>query len=167
MSATISQTDHETGHQTGHVDADGFTHELDQGEAHQGDASPEQMNEPAAPVVVRRNAGFAALVGAAASAIAIAYLYRATQSAAPLDWALCGVMAAIGTIYLAHLVDARTPLLVADDLGVRIRLGRQWRGLPWDAVEAVVENRVPLLPDRSETLASSRPTAVGKYSHPA
>ena len=34
------------------------------------------------PVVVRRNAGLAALVGAGASAIAIAYLWRATQSAA-------------------------------------------------------------------------------------
>ncbi len=90
------------------------------------------------PVVVRRNAGLAALVGAGASAIAIAYLWRATQSAAPLDWALCLVMAAVAGMYLAHLVDARTPLLVADDLGVRIRLGNQWRGLPWDAVDRVV-----------------------------
>ena len=90
------------------------------------------------PVVVRRNAGLAALVGAAASAIAIAYLWRASVDGALLDWALCAVMAAIGALYLANLVDARTPLLVADDLGVRIRLGRQWRGLPWDAVERVV-----------------------------
>ncbi len=90
------------------------------------------------PVVVRRNAGLAALVGAGASAIAIAYLWRATQSAAALDWALCLVMAGIAAVYLANLVDARTPLLVADDLGVRIRLGNQWRGLPWDAVDRVV-----------------------------
>ena len=141
MSTTISQTDHQAGHEAGHeagAPDDGFSLDADEGAVNQGDAAPEQMHEPAAPVVVRRNAGFAALVGAAASAIAIAYLWRATQSAAPLDWALCGVMAAIGAIYLTHLVDARTPLLVADDLGVRIRLGRQWRGLPWDAVEAVV-----------------------------
>jgi cytoskeleton protein RodZ len=90
------------------------------------------------PVVVRRNAGLAALVGAGASATAIAYLWRATASGAPLDWVLCLVMAAIAALYLANLVDARTPLLVADDLGVRIRLGNQWRGLPWDAVERVV-----------------------------
>ena len=92
----------------------------------------------AAPVVVRRNAGLAALVGAGASAIAIAYLWRATQSAAALDWALCVVMASIAAVYLTNLVDARTPLLVADELGVRIRLGNQWRGLPWDAVDRVV-----------------------------
>ena len=97
----------------------------------------------AAPVVVRRNAGLAALVGAAASAVAIAYLWRATEAAAPWDLALCLVMATVGATYLAHLVDARTPLLVADDLGVRVRLGNQWRGLPWDAVDRVV-----LVPER-------------------
>src|SRR3954452_9051540 len=90
------------------------------------------------PVVVRRNAGLAALVGAGASAIAIAYLWRANQSSAPLDWALCLVMAGVAATFLTNLVDARTPLLVADDLGVRIRLGNQWRGLPWDAVGKVV-----------------------------
>jgi cytoskeletal protein RodZ len=101
-----------------------------------------------ATVVVRRNAGLAALIGAGASAVAIAYLWRATQSSAPLEWALCAVMAAIAACYLAQLVDARTPLLVADDLGVRIRLGNQWRGLPWDAVgEVVVHERRGLLGD--------------------
>ena len=94
--------------------------------------------EAGTPVVVRRNAGLAALVGAGASAIAIAYLWRAGTSGAPLDWALCLVMAAIAALNLTNLVDARTPLLVADDLGVRIRLGNQWRGLPWDAVDRVV-----------------------------
>ena len=90
------------------------------------------------PVVVRRNAGLAALVGAGASAVAIAYLWRASASSAPLDWALCLAMTGIAVLFLANLVDARTPLLVADDLGVRIRLGNQWRGLPWDAVDRVV-----------------------------
>jgi hypothetical protein len=100
------------------------------------------------PVVVRRNAGLAALVGAAASAIAIAYLWRATQSGAPLDWVLCLALTGIAVLYLTQLVDARTPLLVADELGVRIRLGNQWRGLPWDAVGTVhVQPRRGLLRD--------------------
>ncbi len=90
------------------------------------------------PVVVRRNAGLAAVIGAGASAIAIAYLWRASQSGALLDWALCAVMAVIAGFYLSALVDARTPLVVADDLGVRLRLGQQWRGLPWEAVERIV-----------------------------
>jgi cytoskeletal protein RodZ len=103
-----------------------------------GPGHGEESTTRPTPVVVRRNAGLAALVGAGASAIAIAYLWRATQSAAALDWALCLVMASIAAVYLTNLVDARTPLLVADELGVRIRLGNQWRGLPWDAVDRVV-----------------------------
>jgi cytoskeleton protein RodZ len=90
-----------------------------------------------APVVVRRNAGLAALIGGGASAIAIAYLWRATQSGAVSDWMLCAVMAVVAGWHLARLLDARTPLVVADALGIRIRLGHQWRGLPWDAVAEV------------------------------
>jgi cytoskeleton protein RodZ len=90
------------------------------------------------PVVVRRHAGLAALIGAAASAVAIAYLWRASQTMTALDWTLCAVMAGIAAVYLASLVDSRTPLLVADDLGVRIRLGHEWRGLPWEAIGQVI-----------------------------
>jgi cytoskeleton protein RodZ len=90
------------------------------------------------PVVVRRSAGVAALVGAAASAVAIAYLWRASQTMTVLDWTLFGVMSLIAAVYLVSLVDARTPLLVADDLGVRVRLGHEWRGLPWEAIGQVV-----------------------------
>jgi cytoskeleton protein RodZ len=89
------------------------------------------------PVLVRRNAALAAAIGAAASAIAIAYLWRAIQSGAVLDWALCLVIALVAGFHLKSLLDARTPLAVADELGVRIRLGAQWRGLPWDAVSTV------------------------------
>ena len=33
--------------------------------------------------------------------------------------------------------DARTPLLVADETGLRVRLGRRWTGVPWEQVERV------------------------------
>ena len=33
--------------------------------------------------------------------------------------------------------DARTPLLVADDTGLRVRLGGDWTGVPWAHVERV------------------------------
>ena len=88
-------------------------------------------------VEVRRNAGLAALVGGLASAVAIAYLARATTTGAVLDWVLAGALALLGVAYLAVLVDARTPLLVADAQGVRLRLGRDWRGLPWGALSRV------------------------------
>ena len=40
-------------------------------------------------------------------------------------------MGLLGVYWLVGLVDSRTPLLVADAQGIRIRLGRTWRGLPW------------------------------------
>ena len=100
--------------------------------------SHDQTIVASTPVVVRRHAGTSLLIGAAASAVAIAYLWRASQTMTVLDWSLCAVMSAIAATYLATLVDSRTPLLVADELGVRIRLGREWRGLPWEGVERVV-----------------------------
>ncbi|QZY30399.1 helix-turn-helix domain-containing protein [Nocardioides coralli] len=88
-------------------------------------------------VVVRRNAGLAALVGGLAAAIAIGYLARAAETGAVLDWVLAGALGVLGIAHLAALVDARTPLLVADSQGVRLRLGRSWRGLPWGALSRV------------------------------
>ncbi|HET7689871.1 MAG TPA: RodZ domain-containing protein [Nocardioidaceae bacterium] len=94
------------------------------------------------PVVVRRNVAWSLPVALAASGVAIAYLSRASTTGGVLDWMFCLLMTGLAGVYLAGLVDARTPLLVADDFGVRIRLGSQWRGLPWDAVgQVVVEPR--------------------------
>ncbi len=112
-------------------------------------------------VEVRRAAGLAALVGAAASAVAIAYLSRAVQTAAVLDWTLFAVMGGFAVLYLRAFVDARTPLLVADGQGVRIRLGRTWRGLPWGALSEVTnlprrgplrDGRLTLLPRNPDRL---------------
>ncbi|WP_374455298.1 helix-turn-helix domain-containing protein [Nocardioides sp.] len=88
-------------------------------------------------VEVRRHAGLAAGVGLTASAVAIAYLGRATHTGAVLDWVLAVGMGLLGAYWLVGFVDARTPLLVADAQGIRIRLGRTWRGLPWTAVHHV------------------------------
>ena len=88
-------------------------------------------------VEVRRAAGLSAVVGALASAVAIAWFGRAISSGSVLDWTLVVLMGALGVAWLAAFVDARTPLLVADDQGVRLRLGRAWVGLPWSAVDRV------------------------------
>ena len=112
---------------------------------------------------VRRHAGVAAVVGLTASGVAIAYLARATQSEAPLDWAFAVVMGLLGGYWLAGLVDARTPLLVADAQGIRIRLGRGWRGLPWTAVHHVEhtprrgllrDGRLVVVPHNAELIES-------------
>ncbi|HET8561622.1 MAG TPA: RodZ domain-containing protein [Marmoricola sp.] len=105
------------------------------------DAGPTEL-------VVRRNAVLSGIVGVAASAMAIAYVWRASSGGAAWDWLIFVVMAVLGTVQLAALVDARTPLLLADTLGVRLRLGREWRGLPWSALDqVVVERRDSMLRD--------------------
>jgi hypothetical protein len=86
---------------------------------------------PARLVEVRRRPGLAAAIGAGASLVAVAYLARAASGGGVVDWVLASVLGLIGVVNLAALLDARTPLLVADDLGVRLRLGRSWVGLPW------------------------------------
>jgi cytoskeleton protein RodZ len=133
-------------------------------------------------VEVRRHAGVAAGVGLTASAVAIAYLGRATQSGAALDWAFVAVMGLLGAYWLVGLVDARTPLLVADAQGIRIRLGRTWRGLPWTAVHHVEhtprqgllrDGRLVVVPHNLELIeaeltgAGKRHTSLSRLLHGA
>lgn len=133
-------------------------------------------------VEVRRRAGVAGGVGLTASAVAIAYLARATQSGSVLDWAFVVVMGLLGAYWLVGLVDARTPLLVADVQGIRIRLGRTWRGLPWTAVHHVEhlprrgplrDGRLVVVPHNLELIeselsgAGKRHTVVSRLLHGA
>lgn len=100
-------------------------------------AATESLSVAPDVVEVRRNGALAAAVGAVAAAIAIAYLARAAQTGAALDWVLAVALGLVSVGWLRAFVDARTPLLVADAQGVRIRLGHTWRGLPWSAVHHV------------------------------
>jgi cytoskeleton protein RodZ len=114
----------------------------------EGSGAGNELTLSADPVEVRRNGAVSAVIGAAASAIAIAYLWRATETGATLDWVLCAVLSATAIGFLRSLLDGRAPLLVADEMGVRTRFGDQWRGLPWDAIErVVVQPRKGLLRD--------------------
>ncbi len=98
---------------------------------------PDVPPEPPETVEVRRNAGLSAAVGALASAVAIAWLARASSSAELLDWAVSATVGLVGIAHLLAFLDARSPLLVADAHGVRIRLGRSWQGMPWSRIEEV------------------------------
>src|SRR4051812_31093109 len=84
---------------------------------------------PAHLVEVRRRPGVAAALGAGSSLLSVAYLARAAGGGGAVDWVLAGVLGLVGVVNLAALLDARTPLLVADELGVRLRLGGTWVGL--------------------------------------
>lgn len=115
-------------------------------------------------VEVRRNGGLAALLGGASCAVAIGYLGRAASTGAVLDWVLAAVLGLLGAYYLHGFVDARTPLMVADTQGVRIRLGRAWRGIPWGGLAAVEvsprngvarDGKLTLVPRNAEKVLAS------------
>src|SRR5690606_8373293 len=98
----------------------------------------QRRGDAVAPVVVRRNLVWPFLVGVLALAVAVGYLWRAAGPGTPWDWLLGAVAAAVAAGQLRGAFDARTPLLLVDDLGVRIRAGRHWCGLRWEALEGVV-----------------------------
>ncbi len=123
------------------IDTDLTTDDNTDQSTDQGTDEPVTIGEPVSPpdhlVEVRRRPGPAAGLGAGASLVAVAYLARAVGGGGALDWVLAVTLGLIGIGNLAALLDARTPLLVADDLGVRLRLGRTWVGLPWGGLHEV------------------------------
>ncbi|QCC77466.1 helix-turn-helix domain-containing protein [Nocardioides daphniae] len=91
-------------------------------------------------VEVRRNSAVAAVVGTLASGVAIAWFGRAISSASVGDWILVALMGGLGALWLATLVDARTPLLVADDQGCACAWaapGWACPGRPWSGSSTV------------------------------
>lgn len=90
------------------------------------------------PLEVRRQVTFSGVLGAVAAGFAVAYLARATSTGGVIDWVLCGALTLIAIVQFVSLMDARVPLVVADDDGVRFRLGSEWVGLPWLTIGQVI-----------------------------
>lgn len=103
--------------------------------------------EPVEPPLleVRRRGALLGAVGVAAAAVATAYLGRALDTGAALDWTLTVVLAGIALLFLGGLLDARTPLAVVTAEGVRLRRGRRWVGiLTHELTDAELTPRVGL-----------------------
>ena len=80
---------------------------------------------------IRRRAALMAVVAVIATVIAGTYLWSFSETGSGVTL-LIGVV--LGVIAVGHglaFSDARTPLLVADQTGLRIRLGSAWTGVPW------------------------------------
>lgn len=104
------------------------------------------------PVTVHRRRGALVLVGVGAAATAVAYLWRSLAGdAGPLGYAVALVLLPVAVVHLAGWWDARVPLLVADETGIRLRNGSTWSGLRWDEVDAV-SLAPPRLPRRDARL---------------
>ncbi|GAB2981931.1 helix-turn-helix domain-containing protein [Nocardioides montaniterrae] len=104
------------------------------------------MTDTTASVEVRRNVPLAAAVGTIAGLLAIAFAVRAFGGGSALDWLALGVLALITIAYVVTLVDARAPLMVVDERGVRLREGAKWQGLGWDEIDCFehLPRRLPL-----------------------
>jgi len=97
-------------------------------------------------VEVRRNVVLSGVVGGVAAVLTTAFALRAFGDGGPLDWALLAVLGSITVIHLAAVADARAPLLVADQLGVRLRDGAEWQGIAWEDIECLehLPRRLPV-----------------------
>ena len=106
---------------------------LDRAHDTASDASPATE-----PVTVHRRRGALALVGVGAAVTALAYLWRAVAGdAGTTGWVVALALLPVAGLHLAAWWDARVPLLVADETGIRLRDGRAWTGLRWDEVDTV------------------------------
>jgi cytoskeleton protein RodZ len=109
-------------------------------------------------VALRRNVLLSGIVGGLALLLGAAYLLRSSSG---FDTLIGLLMLGIAVLHLPTLVAARTPILVADDHGLRLRIGLAWRGLPWRAIRQVVvetadsplrEGRLVVVPRDPEVL---------------
>ncbi|GAB3260908.1 helix-turn-helix domain-containing protein [Nocardioides dilutus] len=88
-------------------------------------------------IEVRRNPRVAAVAAGLSGLVASAYFVRAAGGGSIVDWLVFVLLALLTAAHLYTWRDARTPLFVADDLGVRVRSGWTWRGMPWADIEEV------------------------------
>jgi cytoskeleton protein RodZ len=86
-------------------------------------------------VAIRRNVWLSGVVAGLATLIGLGYLLR---GGGVLDVVVGVVLLLVAALHAAVLASARVPVLVADEHGIRLRIGLAWRGLPWGAIRQVV-----------------------------
>ncbi|MGY2875347.1 cytoskeleton protein RodZ [Marmoricola sp. URHA0025 HA25] len=88
-----------------------------------------------AVVVIRRNVWLSGVVAGLAAVIGLGYLLRGHGL---LDTLAGLVLLLVAALHVVVLASARVPVLVADEHGIRLRVGLTWRGLPWGSLRQVV-----------------------------
>jgi hypothetical protein len=121
-------------------------------------------------IQINRNGRLASVVGVVAGVVALAFFVRHDGA---LDLALGAVLLAVAAYQLWSAWDSRTPLLVADDHGVRVRLGRVWQGIPWQDIDEVEhlprrswwrDGRLVLLPQDDEAQLAALPAGGRRHA---
>lgn len=88
-------------------------------------------------VVVRRRSGLLATVALAAGGLSATYTWWAVTADDGVAATVAMLLAVVSVGHALALWAAQKPLLVADDTGLRLRLGVTWSGLPWDSVQRI------------------------------
>ncbi|MFW6775168.1 RodZ domain-containing protein [Nocardioides sp. CPCC 205120] len=116
---------------------------------------------PGQVVEIRRSGLVSGAIGVVAAGLAVAWLSRAAADGGVVTWVVTALLALVAIAHLSSFVDARVPLAVVDEHGVRMRLGRTWQGLPWESVDHVVHvPRAGLLRDGSVLVVPFETEAV-------
>ena len=105
------------------------------------------------PFEIHRRGSLYAVLALACLAVAAGFGWLAVDRAEPLLWVPAGVFVVLALAALPGVLDARTPLFVADDHGVRMREGAGWVGLLWSEMgEIRVERREGLYDPRVKVI---------------
>ncbi|MGZ5368182.1 hypothetical protein [Aeromicrobium sp.] len=117
------------------------------------------------PFEIRRRASLYLGVGLIAAALAVALGFRAYDREQPMLWILVAVLAVISYVHVIAGLDARMPLFVADDKGVRLRSGSEWVGFRWnDMGDIRIEGRDGIFHDPRVKVMSADGSRI--YSAP-
>ena len=115
-------------------------------------------------VAVRRNVLLSGVVGGLGSLLGIAFLVRGSSA---FDVLLGMFLLAVAALHLPTLTSSRVPVVVADQQGIRLRIGLTWRGLPWVAVrQVVVEHADSPLREGRLVVVPRDPTSTLDYLGP-
>ena len=94
------------------------------------------------PFEIRRRTKLFFVLGLLCIALAAGFGWLAYDRSEPILWAPVPVLVFLGLTHLRGTRDARAPLFVADDHGVRLRGREGWVGLLWsEMAEIRVERR--------------------------
>ena len=111
--------------------------------------------EAAEPFQIYRRWGLYLVTGIAAIGIAAAVAAAAALRGPDWLWVIAAPLLIIGLVALPGVADRKTPLLVADGHGVRLRDGADWVGLLWSEIaQIVVEPRAGVHDPRVKVVTS-------------
>lgn len=90
-----------------------------------------------AQLEVRRSVGLAGAITVGCAVVAALFGGRALRDGSWLNWLLAAGFALAAIVWALCMADARSPLLVVDRQGIRLRFADQWVGMPWGQLDGV------------------------------